>query len=114
MLMYGRSHLTIAVVLKLKINKLRGKKAYNRTFLVVHWLRICLPMWGTQARSQEREDSSCLGAVKPVGHKPMCLEQVLHNKRSHGDERPCSTAKSSRLPTPRESLCTATKSQHGH
>ena len=30
-----------------------------------------------------------LGAVKPVGLKPMCLERVLHNKRSHSDKRPC-------------------------
>ena len=47
----------------------------------------CLPMWGTRAESWKWEDSTCLGVVKPVGHKPMCLERVLHNKRSHGDER---------------------------
>ena len=35
-----------------------------------------------------QKDSICLSAVNPLGHKPMCLERVLHNKRSHGDERP--------------------------
>ena len=45
----------IVVVLKLKINKLRGKKACNRTSLVVQWLGICLPMWGTMARSRARK-----------------------------------------------------------
>ena len=80
MLMYGRSHLTIAVVLKLKINKLRGKKACNRTSLVVQ-SGICLPMWGTWALSLDQEDSTCLGVVKPVGHKPMCLERVLKKEK---------------------------------
>ena len=73
----------IVVVLKLKINKLREKKACNRTSLVVQWLGIYLPMWGTLARSQDQEDCTCLRALKPVGHKLMFLERVLHNKRSH-------------------------------
>ena len=60
---------------------------------MVQWVEICLPMYRTQARSREWEKSTCLGAIKPVGHKPMYLEWVLHNKRSHGDESP-HTAKS--------------------
>ena len=104
----------IVVVLKLKINKLRGKKSLHQDFPGGPVVGKCLPTWGTQARTLEWEDSTCLGAVKPVGHKPMCLEWVLHNKRLPSDERPCATAKSSRLPTARESLRTVTKSQHRH
>ena len=55
-----------------------------------------------------------LGAVKPVGLKPMCLEWVLHNKRSHSDKRPCTQQRATPLPTTRESLCTAKKTQHNH
>ena len=85
--MYGRNYHNIVVVLKLKINKLRENKDCNRISLVVQWLGICLQMWGTRASSWDWEDSTCLRAVKDVGHKPMCLEQVLHSKRSHGDEK---------------------------
>ena len=38
----------------------------NRTFLVVQWFRIHLPMQGTQVQSLIREDATCLGASKPV------------------------------------------------
>ena len=99
----------IVAVLKLKINKFRGKKK----------LATGLPWWssgwempanvGYTGPIPGREDSTCLGAVKPMGHKAMCLERVLHNKRSHSDERPCNTGKSSPLPTAKESLCTATR-----
>ena len=70
----------IVVVLKLKINKVgRGGGSLQQRFSGGPVVGKCLSMWGTQARSQDREDSTCLGVVKPVGHKPMCLEQVLHN-----------------------------------
>ena len=36
------------------------------TSLVVQWLRICLPMQGTQVRSLVRGDSTCRGATKPM------------------------------------------------
>ena len=36
--------------------------------LVVQWLRICLPMQGTQVRSLVWEDPTCRGATKPVRH----------------------------------------------
>ena len=80
------------------------------TSLVVQWLRIRLPMQGTRVRALVREDPTCRGAAKPVRHrywactlepashnywarkpqllKPTCLEPVLCNKRSHGNEKP--------------------------
>ena len=36
--------------------------------LVVWWLRIHLPMYGTWVRSLVREDSTCYRATKPVHH----------------------------------------------
>ena len=38
------------------------------TSLVVQWLRIRLPMQGTQVRSLVREDPTCRGATKLVHH----------------------------------------------
>ena len=76
------------------------------TSLVAQWLRICLPMQGTRVR----EDPTCRGATKPVRQnyractleptshiywacvpqllKPARWEPVLHNKRSHCNEKP--------------------------
>ena len=78
--------------------------------LVAQWLRIRLPMQGTRVRALVREDPTCRGATKPVHHnywacalepashncwarvpqllKPARLETVLHNKRSHHNEKP--------------------------
>ena len=86
------------------------KSIQRGTSLVAQWLRICLPMQGTQVRSLVWEDPTCRGAAKPVHHnywacaleptshnywarvpqllKPACLEPVLHNKRSHRNEKP--------------------------
>ena len=36
--------------------------------LVAQWLRICLPMQGTQVRALVQEDPTCCGATKPVCH----------------------------------------------
>ena len=36
--------------------------------LVAQWLRICLPMQGTQVRALVQEDPTCRGATKPVHH----------------------------------------------
>ena len=80
------------------------------TSLVAQWLRICLPMQGTWVRALVQEDPTCRGATKPVRHnywacalkpachnywahvpqllKPVSLEPVLHNKRSHRNEKP--------------------------
>ena len=55
-------------------------------------------MQGTQVRSLVQEDPTCRGAPKPESHnywapvpqlpKPVCLEPVLHSKRSHFIEKP--------------------------
>ena len=67
-------------------------------------------MQGTQVWALVQEDPTCCGAAKPVCHnywawalepvshnywarmpqllKPVCLEPVLHNKRSHHNEKP--------------------------
>ena len=82
----------------------------SRTSLVAQWLRIHLPMQGTQVQSLVREDPTCCRATKPVHHnywacalepashnywthvlqllKPPRLQPVLHNKRSHLSEKP--------------------------
>ena len=39
-----------------------------RTSLVAQWLRIHLPMQGTQVRALVREDPTCRRAAKPVRH----------------------------------------------
>ena len=38
------------------------------TSLVAQWLRIRLPMQGTQVRALVQEDPTCCGATKPVRH----------------------------------------------
>ena len=80
------------------------------TSLVAQWLRIHLPMQGTQVWSLVQEDPTCRGATKPMHHnywactleprshnywahvpqllKPARLEPVLCNKRSHHNEKP--------------------------
>ena len=72
--------------------------------------RIHLPTQGTRVWSLVREDPTCRGATKPVCHnygacalepmshnywahvpqllKPAHLEPVLHDKRSHRNEKP--------------------------
>ena len=87
-----------------------GKSAMWRTSLVAQWLRICLPMQGTWVWALVREDPTSRGATKPMHHnywacalepashnywarvlqllKPACLAPVLHNKRSHRNEKP--------------------------
>ena len=78
--------------------------------LVAQWLRVCLPMKETRVRALIWEDPTCRGATKPVRHnywacileppshnywahvtqllKPMRLEPVLRNKKSHHSEKP--------------------------
>ena len=43
-------------------------KRVIRASLVVQWLRIRLPMQGTQVRALVREDPTCHGATKPMCH----------------------------------------------
>ena len=44
------------------------KLSDNGASLVAQWLRICLPMQGTQVRALVWEDPTCRGATKPVSH----------------------------------------------
>ena len=44
------------------------QEVLERTSLVVQWLRICLPMQGTQVQTLVQEDPTCRGATKPVCH----------------------------------------------
>ena len=46
---------------------LRLQRRHFRTSLMVQWLRICLPMQGTQVRSQVWEDSTWSRATKLMG-----------------------------------------------
>ena len=49
--------------------------------LVAQWLRIRLPMQGTQVQALVWEDPTCLGATKPVLHNywACTLEPASHN-----------------------------------
>ena len=61
---------------------------------MVQWLRIHLPIQGTQVRSLFQEDSTCHGVTKPVHHSYWAytaLEPVLCNKKGHSNEKPVST-----------------------
>ena len=57
---------------------------------MAQWLRICLPMQGTQVRALVWEDPTCRGAAGPVSTitEPARLEPVLRNKRGRDSERP--------------------------
>ena len=75
----------------------------NKTFLVVQWIRIHLPMQGTQTQSLVWEDPTCHGVTKPASHnyllspssrglqatttEPAFLEPVLRNKSSPHSEQ---------------------------
>ena len=75
------------------------------TSLVAQWLRVRLPMRGTQVQALVQEDPACCGATKPVHHnywahapqllEPVCLEPVLRNRRGHRMRSPHTAAKSS-------------------
>ena len=76
--------------------------------LVVQWLRICLPMQGTQVWSLDGEYPTCCGAAKPMHHNywsPHTLESVLHNRRSHCSERPYTSLKNSPHSPQLENTC---------
>ena len=60
----------------------------KRTSPVVQWLRIHLPMQGTQVQSLVREDPTRQRAAKPVHHSCWAKEPVVSNKRSHRSENP--------------------------
>ena len=56
-------------------------KKWMRASLVVQWLRIRLPMQGTQVQSLVWEDPTCRGATKPMHHNHWActLEPASHN-----------------------------------
>ena len=62
-----------------------------RTFLVVQWLRICLPLRGTWIESLVWEDSTCCWAAEFMRHNywsPGTLESTRGNKRNCNSEKP--------------------------
>ena len=93
-----------------KDNHQQSEKATYGASLVAQWLRIHLPMQETRVQALVREDPTCRRATKPVRHnywacalqpaghnywarvpqllKPVRLEPVLHNKKSHCSEKP--------------------------
>ena len=104
----GRAEVTAWDLLGLDDN--RGLQKICEASLVVQWLRIHLPMQGTWVQALVWEDPTCRRetkpvcrnywacALKPMSHnywtcmlqllKPVCLEPVPHNKRSHRNEKP--------------------------
>ena len=93
------------------------KKSDLGASLVAQWLRIRLPMQGTRVWALVWEDPTCRGATKlmrhnfwacalePASHnywarapqllRPMHLQPMLRNKRSHHNEKPAHRTKSS-------------------
>ena len=49
--------------------------------MVAQWLRICLPMQGTQVRALVQEDPTCRRATNPMSHNygACTLDPVSHN-----------------------------------
>ena len=77
------------------------------TSLVVQWLRICLPMQGTQVQSLVGEDSTWFRATKPVHHNYWslrALEPGCHKKRSHCSEKPANRNKQPSSPQVQKAL----------
>ena len=115
-------------------NKYVIKNGYCGASLVVQWLRIRLPMQEPRVRALVWEDPTCRGATKPLSHnywasalepvsynywghvpqllQPVHLEPMLRNKRSHRNEKPRTTMKSSpRSPQLEKSPHATTKTQ---
>ena len=69
------------------------KNQPGRASLVVRWLRICLPMQGTQVQALVRENPTCHGANKSMHHDyRACKPQLLS---------PCATPTEARAPRAR-------------
>ena len=106
-----RVYMIVLVAAVINHSKLsRMKNTHWGASLVVQWLRIHLPMQGTQVRALVQEDPTCREATKAVRHnywacalepashnywarvpqllKPAHLEPMLCNKRSHRNEKP--------------------------
>ena len=52
---------------QVSINR-RMDKEDEGASLVAQWLRVCLPVQGTQVRALVWEDPTCHGAARPVSH----------------------------------------------
>ena len=82
--------------------------------LVAQWLRVCLPVQGTQVRALVWEDPTCRRAAGPVSHSywacasGACGPQQVKPRPAHCDEEwpP--------LATTRESPHTEMRTQHSH
>ena len=99
-----------ALTKSIQNNNIHYKNQQLGASLVAQWLRIHLPMQGTWVQALVQEDPTCRRATKPVRHnywacalepashnywahvpkllKPVHLEPVLCNKRSHPNEKP--------------------------
>ena len=87
-------------------------KSIGGTSLVVKGLRNCLPMKGTWVCFLVREDPTC---TKPVRHNYCSLHAYSLCSATTEATRmrsPCTARRVAQLATPRESLSTATKTQH--
>ena len=51
-----------------QLEKNSSLKMVSRASLVAQWLRVRLPMQGTQVRALVWEDPTCRGAAGPVSH----------------------------------------------
>ena len=87
----------VSLLIKFGKGRMLLKITSTWTSLVVQWIRICLPVPGTRVQSLVWEDSTCLGATKPMSHnfwspctlEPMhcnywssyALEPVLHHQK---------------------------------
>ena len=87
----------------------------SRTSLVVQWIRICLPMQGTQVRSLVWEDPARCRAAKATCHSywSLCSSSLCCTTRQATATRSphAETRERPQLSTTREGLCTATKTQ---
>ena len=66
-----------------------GSEKWGGTSLVIQWLRTCLLMLGTWVWFLVWEDPTCCRATNPMryNYSACPLEPVLHNKRSHQNEK---------------------------
>ena len=82
------------------MSKVKIKRNIWGTSLVVQWLRLWLPMQGTWVQFLVQEGPTCHRTAKPMQQLNLCSrawvsqplksthpELVLHNKRSHCDEK---------------------------
>ena len=76
-------------------------KVLGWSSLVAQWIRMCLPLQGTQVRSLVQEDSTCHGATKPMCHNywsPCALETAAQQEKpqQEASEKPLLTATTER------------------